>query len=101
IGPQLPGQDKARQLRPDGARHLRRDPGRERRAAARRQDSHDWPYFAGDGAVQGSDGYFRIPGRVDDVINVAGHRLDTKELESSALMVEEVAEAAVVPVIDD
>jgi len=64
-------------------------------------DWHDWPYFAGDGAVQAEDGYFRILGRVDDVINVAGHRLGTKELESSALAVEEVAEAAAVPVIDD
>src|SRR5438477_10349180 len=61
----------------------------------------DWPYFAGDGAVQAEDGYFRILGRVDDVINVAGHRLGTKELESSALAVEEVAEAAAVPVVDD
>jgi acetyl-CoA synthetase len=65
------------------------------------QDWHDWPYFAGDGAVQAEDGYFRILGRVDDVINVAGHRLGTKELESSALAVEEVAEAAAVPVVDD
>ncbi len=65
------------------------------------KDWHDWPYFAGDGAVQAEDGYFRILGRVDDVINVAGHRLGTKELESSALAVEEVAEAAAVPVIDD
>jgi acetyl-CoA synthetase len=64
-------------------------------------DWHDWPYFAGDGALQAADGYFRILGRVDDVINVAGHRLGTKELESAALMVEEVAEAAAVPVIDD
>jgi acetyl-CoA synthetase len=64
-------------------------------------DWHDWPYFAGDGAVQSEDGYFRILGRVDDVINVAGHRLGTKELESSALSVEEVAEAAAVPVVDD
>jgi len=65
------------------------------------KDWHDWPYFAGDGAVQSEDGYFRILGRVDDVINVAGHRLGTKELESSALMVPEIAEAAAVPVIDD
>src|SRR5580698_4477335 len=65
------------------------------------KDWHDWPYFAGDGAVQAEDGYFRILGRVDDVINVAGHRLGTKELESSALGVPEVAEAAAVPVIDD
>jgi len=65
------------------------------------RDWHDWPYFAGDGAVQAADGYFRILGRVDDVINVAGHRLGTKELESAALTVDEVAEAAAVPVIDD
>jgi acetyl-CoA synthetase len=65
------------------------------------KDWHDWPYFAGDGATQAADGYFRILGRVDDVINVAGHRLGTKELESAALMVNEVAEAAAVPVIDD
>ena len=65
------------------------------------KDWHDWPYFAGDGAVQAADGYFRILGRVDDVINVAGHRLGTKELESAALTVSEVAEAAAVPVVDD
>ena len=64
-------------------------------------DWRDWPYFAGDGAVQAADGYFRILGRVDDVINVAGHRLGTKEIESAALTVPEVAEAAAVPVIDD
>jgi acetyl-CoA synthetase len=65
------------------------------------KDWHDWPYFAGDGALQAADGYYRILGRVDDVINVAGHRLGTKELESAALTVPEVAEAAAVPVIDD
>jgi acetyl-CoA synthetase len=64
-------------------------------------DWHDWPYFANDGAVQAADGYYRILGRVDDVINVAGHRLGTKELESATLTVEEVAEAAAVPVVDD
>ena len=64
-------------------------------------DWRDWPYFAGDGAVQAADGYFRILGRVDDVINVAGHRLGTKELESATLTVGDVAEAAAVPVIDD
>ena len=61
----------------------------------------DWPYFAGDGAVQAKDGYFRILGRVDDVINVAGHRLGTKELESACLVCPDVAEAAVVPVADE
>ena len=64
-------------------------------------DWHDWPYFAGDGAVQASDGYFRILGRVDDVINVTGHRLGTKELESATITVDEVAEAAAVPVVDE
>ena len=70
----------------------------------RQKDSknwRDWPYFAGDGAMQAADGYYRILGRVDDVINVAGHRLGTKELESACLMVPEVAEAAVVPVADE
>jgi acetyl-CoA synthetase len=65
------------------------------------KDWRDWPYFANDGAMQSADGYYRILGRVDDVINVAGHRLGTKELESACLMVPEVAEAAVVPVADE
>ena len=65
------------------------------------QGWHDWPYFAADGAVLAADGYFRILGRVDDVINVAGHRLGTKEIESACLTVPEVAEAAVVPVVDE
>ena len=65
------------------------------------KDWRDWPYFAGDAAVQAADGYFRILGRVDDVINVAGHRLGTKELESASITVVEIAEAAAVPVIDD
>jgi acetyl-CoA synthetase len=64
-------------------------------------DWHDWPYFANDGAMQAADGYYRILGRVDDVINVAGHRLGTKELESAALTVDDVAEAAAVPVVDE
>jgi acetyl-CoA synthetase len=65
------------------------------------KDWRDWPYYAADGAVQAADGYFRILGRVDDVINVAGHRLGTKELESACLTVPEIAEAAVVPVVDE
>src|ERR1017187_9220255 len=65
------------------------------------QDWRDWPFLCGDGAVQADDGYYRILGRIDDVINVAGHRLGTKELESAVLMVPEVAEAAAVPVIDE
>jgi acetyl-CoA synthetase len=65
------------------------------------KDWHDWPWLCGDGAVQAADGYYRILGRIDDVINVAGHRLGTKELESSAIQVDDVAEAAAVPVIDE
>ncbi len=65
------------------------------------KDWRDWPYYAADGAVLPADGYYRILGRVDDVINVAGHRLGTKEVESACLTVHEVAEAAVVPMVDD
>ncbi len=64
------------------------------------KDWRDWPWLAGDGALIGKDGYIRILGRIDDVINVAGHRLGTKELESACLTVPEVAEAAVVPIVD-
>jgi len=62
------------------------------------KDWRDWPYLAGDAATRSEDGYYRILGRIDDVINVSGHRLGTKEIESAAMVCEEVAEAAVVPV---
>jgi acetyl-CoA synthetase len=65
------------------------------------KDWRDWPYLSGDAAMLAEDGYFRILGRIDDVINVSGHRLGTKELESASLDVLEVAEAAVVPVADE
>src|SRR5438128_2281898 len=67
----------------------------------RSKDWRDWPFLCGDGAVQAADGYYRILGRIDDVINVAGHRLGTKEIESACLTVPEIAEAAVVPVQDE
>src|SRR5215208_3967988 len=53
-------------------------------------------YFAGDGARRDEDGYFWLMGRVDDVINVAGHRLGTMEVESALVSHPAVAEAAVV-----
>jgi len=53
-------------------------------------------YFAGDGARRDTDGYFWIMGRVDDVLNVSGHRLGTMEVESALVSHEAVAEAAVV-----
>jgi acetyl-CoA synthetase len=65
------------------------------------KDWRDWPYLTGDAGLLAEDGYFRILGRIDDVINVAGHRLGTKELESSALTVSDIAECAVVPLVDE
>jgi acetyl-CoA synthetase len=60
-----------------------------------------WPgrpdiYFPGDGAKRDDDGYFWILGRVDDVLNVAGHRIGTMEVESALVEHPAVAEAAVV-----
>jgi len=53
-------------------------------------------YFTGDGAKKDEDGYFWIIGRIDDVINVSGHRLGTAEVESALVLHKNVAEAAVV-----
>ncbi|MGE5111058.1 MAG: acetate--CoA ligase [Acidobacteriaceae bacterium] len=58
-------------------------------------------YFTGDGAREDKDGYFWIMGRVDDVLNVSGHRLSTMEIESALVAHEKVAEAAVVGRPDD
>jgi acetyl-CoA synthetase len=53
-------------------------------------------YFTGDGARRDQDGYYWITGRVDDVINVSGHRMGTAEIESALVLHDDVAEAAVV-----
>ena len=53
-------------------------------------------YFTGDGSRQDEDGFFWVMGRVDDVLNVAGHRLGTAEIESALVSHPQVAEAAVV-----
>ena len=53
-------------------------------------------YFTGDGAKRDKDGYYWITGRIDDVLNVAGHRIGTAEVESALVLHEAVAEAAVV-----
>jgi acetyl-CoA synthetase len=58
-------------------------------------------YLAGDGASMDADGYFRIVGRIDDVLNVSGHRLGTMEIESALVANPLVAEAAVVGRPDD
>ncbi len=62
-----------------------------------------WPdiYFPGDGAKRTDDGYFWILGRVDDVLNVAGHRIGTMEVESALVDHRKVAEAAVVGKADE
>ena len=53
-------------------------------------------YFTGDGARRDSDGYYWITGRIDDVLNVSGHRLGTAEIESAIVLHDDTAEAAVV-----
>jgi acetyl-CoA synthetase len=58
-------------------------------------------YFTGDGCRQHKDGYFWIVGRIDDVLNVAGHRIGTAEVESAIVSNPKVAEAAVVGRPDD
>ena len=58
-------------------------------------------YFTGDGARKDQDGYFWIMGRIDDVINVSGHRLSTMEVESALVAHHKVAEAAVVARLDN
>lgn len=58
--------------------------------------THEGMYFTGDGAKRDEDNYFWITGRVDDVLNVSGHRLGTAEIESAAVAHDAVVEAAVV-----
>jgi acetyl-CoA synthetase len=58
--------------------------------------SHPGYYFTGDGAMRDDDGYYWITGRVDDVLNVSGHRMGTAEVESALVLHDKIAEAAVV-----
>ncbi|MDG2376450.1 MAG: acetate--CoA ligase [Woeseiaceae bacterium] len=58
--------------------------------------NYDGMYFAGDGVMRDADGYYWITGRVDDVLNVSGHRMGTAEVESALVSHKDVAEAAVV-----
>ncbi len=83
----------------DEERYIRTYYGRFNRDPHSR-DWRDWPYCPNDGARIDTDGYVRILGRIDDVINSSGHRLGSKEIESAALAVPWVAEAAVVAVPD-
>jgi acetyl-CoA synthetase len=75
------------------------DAHRVRRSRALRQtyfSTFPGKYFTGDGARRDEDGYYWITGRVDDVLNVSGHRLGTAEIESALVAMQAVAEAAVV-----
>lgn len=83
---------------PGMMRTLYGDPDRFRRTYWEylRPKDGQYLYFAGDGAHKDKDGYFWVMGRVDDVINVAGHRLGTMEVESALVSHPAVAEAAVV-----
>jgi acetyl-CoA synthetase len=83
---------------PGMMRTVHGDPERFRRSYWEhiRPADGSWLYFAGDGARRDADGYYWVMGRVDDVINVSGHRLGTMEIESALVSHPAVAEAAVV-----
>jgi len=83
---------------PSIARTLWREPERYKQAYWERVPG---VYLAGDAARRDEDGYFWILGRVDDVMNVSGHRLSTMEVESALVAHPKVAEAAVVARLDD
>ena len=78
---------------PGQARGLWNDP---QRFAETYFAPHPHAYFTGDGAIRDEDGLYRITGRIDDVINVSGHRIGTAEVESALVAHESVSEAAVV-----
>jgi len=84
---------------PSMARTIHGDPKRYEETYWRRFGKN--VYFAGDGCKRDKDGYFWLLGRVDDVMNISGHRLSTMEVESALVDHQEVAEAAVIGKKDD
>jgi acetyl-CoA synthetase len=98
VGPNQGGLLVIRKPWPGMLRTIFRDPERYRQQYFSQIDG---VYFTGDGARRDQDGYFWIMGRVDDVINVSGHRLGTMEIESALVSHLTVAEAAVVGRPDD
>jgi acetyl-CoA synthetase len=84
---------------PGMLRTLFRDPERFKETYFSRWD--ETTYFVGDAAKRDEDGYFWVIGRVDDVVNVSGHRLSTAEVESAIVSHPKVAEAAVIGQFDD
>lgn len=103
VGPNEGGYLAVRHPWPGMMRTVYGDPDRFRRTYWEHIAPKDgqYLYFAGDGARRDEDGYFWVMGRVDDVINVAGHRLGTMEIESALVSHPAVAEAAVVGKPDD
>jgi acetyl-CoA synthetase len=98
VGPNVGGKLVLRRPWPSMLRGLWGDPKRYRDVYWREvKDS----YFTGDGSRRDKDGYFWIVGRIDDVLNVAGHRIGTAEVESALVSDPHVAEAAVVGRPDD
>ncbi len=100
IGPGAGGYLVIRRPWPSMLRTLWGDDERYREQYWSRYGDRGW-YFTGDGAHVDDDGYFWIVGRVDDVLNVAGHRLGTAEIESALVAHDAVVEAAVVGRPDD
>jgi acetyl-CoA synthetase len=105
IQPQVYGDDGKPVRPPDGGFLVIEKPwpgmlrgiwGDERRFAEQYWSRFENIYFAGDGAHRDEEGYFWIMGRVDDVMNISGHRIGTMEVESAIVSHEKVAEAAVV-----
>ncbi len=98
VGPNQGGFLVIRRPWPGMLRTIFRDPDRYKQQYFSQIDG---VYFTGDGARRDEDGYFWIMGRVDDVINVSGHRLGTMEIESALVSHTTVAEAAVVGRADE
>jgi len=95
VGPGAGGYLVIRRPWPSMLRTIWGDDERYREQYWSRYAANEW-YFTGDGAHVDADGYFWIVGRVDDVLNVAGHRLGTAEVESALVAHKAVVEAAVV-----
>jgi acetyl-CoA synthetase len=98
VGPNQGGYLVIRKPWPSMMRTIYKDPERFKKQY---WSQYKGMYFTGDGARRDRDGYFWVMGRVDDVINVAGHRLGTMEIESALVSHASVAEASVVGRPDD
>jgi len=83
-------------IRKPWAEHVARHLGRPEALPGHLLERGQGSYFTGDGCRQDKHGYFWIVGRIDDVLNVAGHRIGTAEVESALVSNQKVAEAAVV-----